>query len=424
MSSFSTSQEANVNLCLGLSSSQVDEVTIKPEERSVKLIQLLLTCATHASSGNLHRADLCLQQISQLSSISGDSMQRLAARFGAAFAVRLIKRWPGIYKGLSQSGLISTIDIDRGHLIFNQRFPYMGFAYSIINQTLIHSVSSDPFIHILDLGTGDPQLYIPFFQNLSNEDQEPPSLRITCVHTNKMMLENLGSILKKEAGIYGIRMEFNPINISLKNLTLNMLKASKGEALAVISIFSLHHLLAEDEVGANFVTRNTNGVQDCKQLSQFLKMLQSMSPKVVFLVEQESDHNLTRLVDRFVEGLQFYSALFDSIDATFKTMMDSSSSEQERFVLEEMFGKEIENIVACEGVERFERHERYEKWTIRFDQAGFKPVRLWFDVMKEAKKVVDSYGVSGYKIVNKKGRDLMICWHDRPIYAVSAWTCF
>ncbi|KAJ6765582.1 SCARECROW-LIKE PROTEIN 3 [Salix purpurea] len=80
-------------------------------------------------------------------------------------------------------------------------------------------------------------------------------------------------------------------------------------------------------------------------------MIRSMSPKLLFVVEQEADHNLNRSVDRFVEGLNYYSAVFDSIESTL--------AGDERIILEEMFGREIENIVACEGLERIERHERY-----------------------------------------------------------------
>ncbi|KAL3526624.1 hypothetical protein ACH5RR_011280 [Cinchona calisaya] len=78
-SSASQLPKPDVTLTLGPSSPIQD---LKPEERGIKLIQLLLTCANHASSGNLHHADACLQQISQLASITGDCMQRLAARGG------------------------------------------------------------------------------------------------------------------------------------------------------------------------------------------------------------------------------------------------------------------------------------------------------------------------------------------------------
>ncbi|GFS30515.1 hypothetical protein Acr_00g0012370 [Actinidia rufa] len=247
-------------------------------------------------------------------------MQRLAARFASALAVRLVKRWQGLYKALNIARLESSeMDQDR-----------------------------------------------------------------------------------------------------LRDLTLDMLNIRSGEFLAIASILSLHVLLAEDDrVDAQFgLNKNNNSVKDCKQMGEFLAMVHSISPKVVLLVEQESDHNLTRLVDRLVEGLHYYSAIFDSIDSIF-----GGSSCEERIGIEETFGKEIESIMACEGLEREERHERYAKWTVRFARAGFKPVCLWYDSLEEAKRLMVAYGPEGYLVVNQRA-GLMICWHGRPIYSVSAWTCF
>jgi hypothetical protein len=123
-------------------------------------------------------------------------------------------------------------------------------------------------------------------------------------------------------------------------------------------------------------------------------------------------------VDRFVEGLNYYSAVFDSIDAT----LASNLASDERLVLEEMFGREIENIVAYEGLERIERHERYARWVVRLAQAGFKPVRFWHSSGEDAKQIMDAFGKNGYKTVIER-TGLMICWRERPLYALTAWTC-
>ncbi|GLT56339.1 hypothetical protein SLA2020_293860 [Shorea laevis] len=103
MSSSSLFPKPEITLSLALSPSPASplEEALRPEERGIHLIQLLLTCAKHASSGNVNKADDCLRQISLLASISGDPMQRLAARFASALAVRLVKRWPGLYEALN-----------------------------------------------------------------------------------------------------------------------------------------------------------------------------------------------------------------------------------------------------------------------------------------------------------------------------------
>ncbi|XVF71297.1 hypothetical protein PTKIN_Ptkin12aG0025600 [Pterospermum kingtungense] len=414
------SPKPEVTLSLTLSPSTTSHEALKPEERGIRLIQLLLTCAKHASSGNLHRADECLRQISPLASVSGDSMQRLSARFASALAIRLVKRWPGLYKALSYTQLPKQ-ELDQAKPLFGRAFPYLGLSYAIIARTLIKAMMGERVVHLVDLGSGNENLWIPLLRSFSCLPDGPPHLKVTCINASKAVLDKLGPKLVKEAEALDMPFQFNPLNVSLRELTLDMLKVRSGESLAFLSILNLHTLLAEDDrVDVHFGdNKKIHGIKDSKQMFQFLSMIRSASPKLLFLVEKEVDHNLNRLVDRFVEGLHYYSAVFDSIDATLGTKV---TNERDRLVLEEMFGKEIENIVACEGVEREERHERYGRWMVRFGQAGFKPVRIWYDSMEDAKQMVEACGRDGYKIVNEKA-SLMICWHDRPIYAVSAWTC-
>ncbi|KAK1432948.1 hypothetical protein QVD17_09851 [Tagetes erecta] len=415
------SMNPDVTLSLTQPSSGLSH-SFNPEERSVKLIQLLLACANHASSGNIQRVDTCLRRISQLASVSGDSMQRLAARFAAALANRILRRWPGIYKALNHSEPTSPKPgwARQAHSMFPDSFPYMTVSYIVLTQTLAQAMSWDRVIHIINLGSGDPQLWIQLLTKLSCSPMGPPEVKITCVSGNKKLLDDLGTILIKEAKSLNMSFKYNPINVTLLDLTQDMLDIRPGEALAFVSILNLHMLLADDEDADTRFKVNENKdpiIKENKKTLEFLTMLRSMSPKVVLLVEQESDHNLTSLVERFVEGLHYYSAVFDSIDTIFTI---GKISGEDRVRLEDMVGKEILNIVACEGLERVERHERIARWVGRFSRARFKPVNLWLEAMHEARRVIEGCGLVGYKIViNKPG--LMICWHDRPIYSISAW---
>ncbi|KAG6779904.1 hypothetical protein POTOM_016306 [Populus tomentosa] len=388
--------DVTLSLTLSPSSPSPHDQTLKPEDRGIRLIQLLLKCAKHASSGNLHRADACLLEISVLSSILGDCMQRLAARFASALAFRLVKRWPGLHKALNQAQQ-PKVDRDRAKLLFTRTFPYLSFAYAIIAKTLLHAMANERVIHIVDLGSGDSQLWVALLRGFANSPHGPPHLKITCVNGSKAILEKLGQRLVKEAENVGVPFQFNSINASLRELTKDMFRAGSGEALAFVSILNLHVLLSEDDqVAAHFgANKSVDGIKDCKQIGDFLAMIRSMSPTLLFVVEQEADHNLNRLVDRFVEGLNYYSAVFDSIDAT----SASNLAGDERLVLEEMFGREIKNIVACEGPERIERHERYARWVVRLAQAGFKPVQFRHDSGEDAKQVMDAFGKNGYKAV-------------------------
>ncbi|KAG2715437.1 hypothetical protein I3760_03G076000 [Carya illinoinensis] len=335
------SSKLDVNLFLTLPVSSAGPgpfEALKLEERGIHLIQLLLMCANHTSSGNLHHANACLCQILLLASVSCDPMQRLAARFAYALASRLSKLWPGLYKALSHIQRFKSTKADRACAFFSQTFPYL-------------TMSEERVIHIVDLGSDDPKLWVPFMQ-----------------------LRTYGPWLVKEAESLDMPVQFNHVNVSLKDLATDMLKIRSGEALAMVSILSLHVLLADDDYAHfGFGGSKGNGMKDCKQMAKFLAMVRSMSPKV------------------FVKGLHYYSAIFDSLDVNYGS---------------EMFGREIEHIVACVGMGREERHERYVRWMVRFGRARLKTVRLWNEAM----------------IMNDKAC-MMICWHERPLFAVSAWTC-
>jgi hypothetical protein len=93
----------------------------------------------------------------------------------------------------------------------------------------------------------------------------------------------------------------------------------------------------------------------------------------------------------------------------------------ERLKLESMLlGEQIKNIITCEGVDRKERHEKVEKWIRRLEMAGFVKVPLSYNGRMEAKNLLQRYS---HKYKFKEENDcLLICWSDRPLFSVSAWS--
>ncbi|KAI3409493.1 GRAS domain-containing protein, partial [Psidium guajava] len=349
--------------------------------------------------------------------VTGDPMQRLAAWFAYALAARVVKRWPGLYKALNHNepeGLTAT----RAQPILTPAIPCLAFAHAIVGRTLLRVLAGERRVHIVDMGSGDPKLWVTLLRGLNQGPDGPPHLRLTCVSAKRDVLDVLGHALVKEAETMGMPFQFNPVNVSLRELTEEMLELRLRETVAMVSILDLHALLAEDDrVDAHFGMIQSDSVKDCKRVGEFLSMVRLASPRIFLLVEQEANHNMTRLVDRFVEGLHYYSAVFDSIDAAF-----GGNCSEERLALEEMFGREIENIVSCEGLEREERHERLARWAVRLRRAGFKPVWLWWNAMEDAEVMVEAHLRDGSKVSTERGCT-MICWHERPLLAVSAWSC-
>lgn len=432
---------------------------LKSEERGLCLIHLLLACANHVAVGSVENANISLEHISHLASPDGDTMQRIASYFTAALADRILKGWPGLHKALNpkQEFLISEeILVQR---LFFELCPFLKLSYVITNEAIIEAMAGEKMVHIIDLNSCEPAQWINLLQTLRARPEGPPHLRITGIHEQKEVLEKMALRLTEEAEKLDIPFQFNPIVSKLENLDLEKLRVKTGEALAVSSVLQLHALLAMDDEmhkrnspsGSNNPSSNHSqrvlrmnqnrhtlgewlekdlvnvyspspdsafsplSLSTSPKMGSFLNALRSLSPKLMVITEQESNHNGFTLMERVTKALNFYAALFDCLESTV------SRASLERHKVEKMlFGEEIKNIIACEGTERKERHEKLEKWILRLELAGFGSIPLSYHGRLQANRLLQSYGYDGYKIKEENGC-LLICWQDRPLFSVSAW---
>ncbi|PPS12861.1 hypothetical protein GOBAR_AA07769 [Gossypium barbadense] len=84
-------------------------------------------------------------------------------------------------------------------------------------------------------------------------------------------------------------------------------------------------------------------------------------------------------------------------------------------------GRQICNVVACEGMDRVERHEPLTQWRTRMETAGFSPVHLGSNAYKQASMLLALFASGdGYRVEENNGC-LMLGWHTRPLIATSAW---
>ncbi|KAL0310841.1 UNVERIFIED_CONTAM: GRAS family protein RAM1 [Sesamum angustifolium] len=131
-------------------------------------------------------------------------------------------------------------------------------------------------------------------------------------------------------------------------------------------------------------------------LKTILQSVKKLNPVLLTVVEQDANHNGPFFLGRFLESLHYYSAIFDSLDASLPR------NSQQRIKIEKFhFAEEIRNVVAYEGSDRVERHERADQWRRQIGRAGFQVVGL--KCLKQAKMMVSGYGVDGYSVGSEKG---------------------
>ncbi|KAI5680659.1 hypothetical protein M9H77_01886 [Catharanthus roseus] len=111
--------------------------------------------------------------------------------------------------------------------------------------------------------------------------------------------------------------------------------------------------------------------------------------------KQEVDRNQAEFLDRFTEGLLYYSTMFDSLEA--------SSAQLEKCLTKLYRKREICNIVSCEGPARTERHEPLAKWRDRLNRAGFKTLQLGPIPFGQANMMFSLFSVEGYCVEEKEG---------------------
>jgi hypothetical protein len=277
----------------------------------------------------------------------------------------------------------------------------------------------------------------------------------------------MAGVLTKEAEAFDIPFQFSAVEARIDELDADALRdvlgVRSGEALAISVVAQLHRLLAADD--ANNRTRHGGGGSSCltplqiiarssprsfgellerelntrlqlspdassspalsssvspqtrpaaAKLGRFLTAVRALSPKIVVVTKPEVNHNAAAFQERFGEAVNYYALLFDCLERA------AAHHAVERLVL----GEEIRGVVAREGAERKERHERLAQWARRMEAAGMERVGLSYGVVMEARKLLllQSRGWVGYGVTHDaRGDGLFFCWHRKPLYSISAW---
>ncbi|KAL3813915.1 hypothetical protein ACJIZ3_015183 [Penstemon smallii] len=378
---------------------------IEPEQEpdsGLQLVHLLLACAEAVSKEDYMLARRYLHHLSRVVSPLGDSMQRVAACFTEALSARLASTLAN-KPSTSNSKPFNpfppdNLEILKIYQILYQACPYIKFAHFTANQAIFEAFEAEERVHVIDLDILQGYQWPAFMQALAARQGGAPFLRITGVGPSPESVMETGRCLTELAHSLHVPFEFHPVGEELEDLKPHMFNRRVGEALAVNSVNRLQRVPG-----------------NC--LGNLLTMIRDQAPNIVTIVEQEASHNGPYFLGRFLEALHYYSAIFDSLDATFP-----ADSVQRAKVEQHIFAPEIRNIVAREGPERVMRHERLEKWRKIMEGKGFQGVRLSENAVTQSKILLGLYSCDGYRLTEDKGC-LLLGWQDRAILAASAWRC-
>ncbi|KAE8706299.1 ubiquitin family protein [Hibiscus syriacus] len=381
-------------------------IPVGPEQEQdsgLQLVHLLLACAEAVAKEDYLLARKYIHHLNRVVTPLGDSMQRVASCFTEALSARLAAT---ITTNPSTSGALkpyppfpsNSLEVLKIYQIVYQACPYVKFAHFTANQAIFEAFEAEERVHVIDLDILQGYQWPAFMQALAARPSGAPFLRITGVGPCMDAIKETGRCLTELAHSLHIPFEFHPIGEKLEDIKPHMFNRRVGEALAVNAVNTLHRVPGSS-------------------LGNLLAMIRNQAPNIVTLVEQEASHNGPYFLGRFLEALHYYSAIFDSLDATFPP-----DSAQRAKVEQYIFAPEIRNIVACEGGERIERHERLDKWRKLMEGKGFQGVPLSANAVTQSKILLSLYSCDGYRLTEDKGC-LLLRWQDRAILAASAWRC-
>ncbi|CAI9287523.1 unnamed protein product [Lactuca saligna] len=372
----------------------------------IDLRSLLVTCAQAVAADDRRNASELLKQIRQHASPFGDGNQRLAHCFANGLEARLAGTGSQIHRGLV-SKKISAGDYIKAYHLYVASSPFRKISNYASNRTIQDMALNATRVHIIDFGILYGFQWPTFIQRISQRPGGPPSVRLTGIEFPQPgfrpaeTIEETGARLKEYANHFKVPFEYTPIAKRWECVNVEDLKIEKGEFLVVNCMYRSKNLLDE-----------TVGVDSARNV--VLNLVKKINPNAFIHGILNGSYNAPFFVTRFREALFHFSALFDMLET------NVPRERPERKLLEgELFGREIMNVVACEGWERIERPETYKQWHVRNLRAGFVSVPFSRAIMKLAREKVGLYHKDF--LIDFDNDWLLQGWKGRIIYAISCW---
>lgn len=368
---------------------------------------LLIHCAEAVAGNDQKSAAELLMQIRQHSTPFGDGSQRLAHCFAFALEARMAGTGSDLYAALGAKKVTATC-VSEVCRLFISACPFMSMSNLFATQTIMELTEKAATLHIIHFGILYGFPWPSLIQQLSTRSGGPPVLRITGIefpqhgYGSAEMLEEIGLHLASYCERFNVPFEYNAISKEWESIRLEELKIERDEVIVVSSLYRFRHLLDETVV--------LNSQRDA-----VLNLIKRINPDVFIHGIVNGAYSAPFFISRFREALFYFLSLFDMLEA------NTSREDPVRMVFEqEIFGKEILNVIACEGSERLERPEKYKQWQVRNGRAGLRQLPLKEEIVKKVKEQVKLCYHQDF-LVDEDGQWMLQGWKGRILFAISCW---
>ena len=381
------------------------------KKETVDLRNLLILCAQAVSSGDGRTANELLKQVRDHSTPFGDGSQRLAHFFANGLEARLAGTKVGtqIFYTPLFSKRISAAELLKAYRVHLSVCPFKRIILFFGMKCILHAAEKATTLHVVDFGIHYGFQWPILIQFLSKRPEGPPKLRITGVDLPQPgfrpteSIEETGRRLEKYCKRFNVPFEYNAIaSQNWETIRIEELKIERNEVLVVTCAFRMKNL--PDET-----------IEGISPRDAFLNLIRRMKPDIFLNSIVNGSFNAPFFHTRFREALFHYSALYDMFDVTI------SRDNPERLMFErEFYGREVMNVIACEGLDRVERPETYKQCQVRISRAGFKSLPLNQEQMNTFRAKMKAWYHKDF-ILDEDNHWLLQGWKGRIVYASSSW---
>ncbi|AQK79425.1 scarecrow-like protein 9 [Zea mays] len=372
----------------------------------VDLRTLLIHCAQAVAADDRLLASELIKKIRQHSSRDGEWCQRQAFYFVNGLEARLT----GTGSQLFHKMLAKRVSEDVVLKIYNFYLavcPFHRASYTFANQTIMETSVGQSRVHIVDFGVCYGFQW-PSLIQLFGEQGVTPRLRITGIEVPRpgfSPLENIeraGKLLADYANMYKVPFQYQGIYSRYEDIQIEDLNIEEDEVLIINCMYRMKNL--GDETVAMDSARD-----------RVLKIMRRMNPKVSIFGILNGSYSSPFFVTRFKELLFHYSSLFDMLNTNV-----SRDNEARKLLEGGLLGRDILNIIACEGADRTERPETYQQWQARCLKAGFEQLPLDPAIMKSVLWMKKEIYHEDF-VADEDNGWLLQGWKGRVLYALSKW---
>ena len=151
------------------------------------------------------------------------------------------------------------------------------------------------WFYVVDLDASEPDLWLALIQAFNSRPEGPLRIweSLAFITTRKCLIKWLIDSSRKQRN-----------SISPFSLDVDQLRVKTGEALAVSPALPLHTFLASDSDMRNNNGHSLSGdsasslpLSNSGKIDRFLNAIWGLSPKIMVVTEQDSDHNGSTLMD-------------------------------------------------------------------------------------------------------------------------------